>query len=92
MVRSIFLVTQNGTEHIFLAIHRYLEPPSSLPNPFLRYPDFGASLWSLETEKEITIVPGSREIYHAVYRDWEYKILVMKPLNRVRLYVIYDER
>jgi hypothetical protein len=83
LVRSIFLVTQDNTTHTFLAIHRYLTPKTSLPNPFARYPDFGASLWSSETQKEVTIVPGNRRIYHAIYRDWGYKILVMKPLNKV---------
>jgi hypothetical protein len=83
MVRAIFLVMQDNAQHTFLAVHRYLAPATSLPNPFARYPDFGASLWSSETQKEITIVPGNRNIYHAIYRDWDYKIMVMKPLNRV---------
>jgi hypothetical protein len=83
MVRAIFLVTQGSAEHVFLAVHRYLAPPASLPDPFACYPDFGASLWSSNTQKEITIVPGNRDIYHAIYREWEYKIMVMKPLNRV---------
>ena len=91
MVRAIFLVMQDRTEHVFLAIHRYLTPPRSLPDPFARYPEFGASLWSSETQKDITIVPGNRDIYHAIYRDWDYKIMVMKPLNRVRLHVIFNE-
>ena len=82
-VRVIFLVTHGSAEHVFLAVHRYLTPPTSLPNPFARYPDFGASLWSSDTQKEITIVPGNRDIYHAIYRDWDYKIVVMKPLNKV---------
>ena len=82
-VRSIFLVKQDSSTHIFLAVHRFLTPEPSLPNPFARYPEFGASLWSSETQKEVTIVPGSRKIYHAIYRDWEFKIMVMKPLNRV---------
>jgi hypothetical protein len=76
-------VTQGSTEHVFLAIHRYLTPPTSLLNPFACYPDFGASLWSSETQKEITIVLGNCNIYHAIYWDWDYKIVVMKPLNKV---------
>jgi hypothetical protein len=68
-VRVIFLVTQGSAEHVFPAVHHYLTPPTSLPNPFARYPDFGASLWSSDTQKEITIVPGNRDIYHAIYRD-----------------------
>lgn len=91
MVRAIFLVRQDSATHIFLAVHRYLTPAASLPNPFARYPEFGASLWSSETQKEATIVPGSRKIYHAVYRGWDYKIMVMKPLNRVSNLVL-DER
>lgn len=83
MVRAIFMVMQDRVQHTFLAVHRYLAPTMSLPDPFARYPDFGASLWSSETQKDITIVPISRDIYHAVYRDWDYKVMVMKPLNRV---------
>lgn len=86
MVRAIFLVTQDNTTHIFLAVHRYLA--TSLPNPFARYPDFGAGLWSSETQKEVTIVPGNRRIYHAIYRDWDHKTLVMKPLNRVSSVIV----
>lgn len=91
MVRAIFLVTQDSAEHIFLAIHRYFEAPRSLLNPFAQYPDFGASLWSSEMEKEITIVPGNRKIYHAIYRNWDYKIMVMKALNGVSPHVILHE-
>jgi hypothetical protein len=86
MIRAIFLTTQDSAEHIFLAVHRYLAHPTSLPNPFARYPDFGASLWSSAIQEEITIVPGSRDIYHAIYRDWDHGIKVMKPLNRVSKY------
>jgi hypothetical protein len=83
MVRAIFKVTQDRTAYTFLAVHRYLAPAASLPNPFARYPDFGANIWSSETQREVTIVPVKRRIYHAIYRDWEYKLMVMKPLNKV---------
>lgn len=92
MVRAILLVTQDSTTHVFFAVHRYLAPRTTLPNPFASYPDFGASLWSSETQKEVTIVPGSRRIYHAIYRDWDYKILVMKPLNRVSDIILNGRR
>jgi len=84
-VHEIFLVTQGSAEHVFLAVHHYLTPPTSLLNPFACYPDFGASLWSSEMQKEITIVPGNHDIYHAIYWDWDYKIVVMKPLNKVTI-------
>lgn len=84
IIREILLVKQGSEGHmIFLAVHRYIAPLMSPPNPFMRYPDFGAGLWSSDTSKEITIVPGNRDVYHAIYRRWDYKILVMKPLNRV---------
>ena len=83
IVRAIFLVRYDSATHIFLAVHRYLTPTPSLPNPFASYPEFGASLWSSETQKEVTIVPGSRKICHAIYRDWGYEMMVMKPLDRV---------
>src|SRR6266702_1437614 len=83
IVRAIFQVIQDNTTYIFLAVNRYLTPMTSLPDPLARYPEFGASLWSSEMQKEVTIVPGSQKIYHAIYRDWDYRIMVMKPLNRV---------
>jgi hypothetical protein len=83
IVDAIFLVPLDGIKHVFLAVYRHLALPASLPDPFTRYPDFGAGLWLSETQNEITIVPGSRDIYHAIYRNWEHKIMVMKPLNRV---------
>jgi hypothetical protein len=82
-VRAIFQVTQKGRAYTFLTVHRYLAPRASLPNPFAHYPDFGASIWSSETQKEVTIVPVKRRMYHAIYRDWDYKLVVMKPLDRV---------
>ena len=90
VIRAIFLIRRDNTEHIILAIHRYLEPSRSLPNPFARYPDFGAGLWSSEMHKEVTIVPGNRNIYHAIYRKWDDKLMVMKPLDRVS--VLYRRR
>ena len=57
MVRAIFQVTQDRTAYTFLAIHRYLAPEASLPNPFTRYPDFGASIWLSEMQREVTIIP-----------------------------------
>ena len=86
IICAIFLVRQDGEEQIFLAVHHYLMPPVSLPNPFTCYSDFGAGLWSSEMRKEVTIVPGNRDIYHAIHRSWDHKILVMKPLNRVSVY------
>jgi hypothetical protein len=83
MVRAIFQVTQDHTTHTFLAIHRYLAPGASLPDPFACYPDFGASIWSSETQSEVTIVSVKRKFYHAIYRDWDDKLMVMKPLNEV---------
>lgn len=83
MVRAIFQVTQDGTAYTFLAIHRYLAPAPSLPNPFARYPDFGASIWLSETQREVTIVPVKRRMHHAIYRNWDHRLMVMKPLNRV---------
>ena len=91
MIRAIFLITQDSAEHIFLAVHRYHTPLTSLPNPFTHYPDFGANLWSSEIQKEITIVPGNCDIYHAIYRDWDHKIKVMKPLNRVSNIILVGE-
>ncbi len=83
IVRAIFGVMQDSTTRIFLAVHHYLVPTKSLPNPFTRYPEFGVSLWSSDTQKEVTLVPENRKIYHAIYQDWDYKVMVMKPLNRV---------
>ncbi len=57
MVCAIFKVTQDHTAYTFLAVHRYLAPGASLPNPFARYLDFGVNIWSSETQKEVTIVP-----------------------------------
>ncbi len=83
MVRAIFQVTQDRTAYTFLAIHHYLAPEASLPNPFARYLDFGASIWSSEMQREVTIIPVKQRMYHAIYRDWDCKLMVMKPLNRV---------
>ncbi|SRR6266702_1660215 len=59
IVCAIFQVIQDNTTHIFLVVNRYLMPMTSLPDPLACYLEFGASLWSSEMQKEVTIVPGS---------------------------------
>jgi hypothetical protein len=83
MVCTIFQVRQDRTAYTFLAIHHYLTPGASLPNPFANYPDFGASIWLSEMQKEVTIVPVKRTIHPAIYWDWDHQLMVMKPLNKV---------
>ena len=47
----------------------------------------GAGLWSSEMYK-VTIVPGNWNIYHAIYRKWDDKLMVTNPLDRISVLYI----
>ncbi|KAH7904023.1 hypothetical protein BJ138DRAFT_1019721 [Hygrophoropsis aurantiaca] len=74
------------TEIYFLAIQKF-KACSSEDDPFEKYPDFGASIWSEELA-DLDIIPSSQTICHAIWQPWRkgttVGTTVMKPLDRVR--------
>ena len=87
VIVSIFSLdtTVHELPGLFFAVSSYL--PSSLnldtmQNPFLRYPDFQASLWSMDFEG-ITVVRADQIIGHALRRPWCSGVYVFRPLTRM---------
>ncbi len=58
-------------------------------NPFLRYPDFRASLWSSAPSKEIVVIYAHQIISHAIGRRWSDGVSVFRSLTRVSLFVTW---
>lgn len=88
VIRQIFIVEgEGGSQHYLLAIHRYA--PATIPDPFVRYQDFGAGLWSQALQEQVEIVPASRKLSHAIQREWDDWNFVMKSLDRVRNHTEY---
>jgi len=74
------------TECLLLAVQRYNPNGSGLEDPFQRFEDFGAHLWSSSVSKVEILLP-SNEFCHGIVCPWDGVdgpgLLVMRPLNRV---------
>jgi hypothetical protein len=89
MIREIFSVqcpTKEGTdefiENAFLVVHAY-KPLDKVQDPFASFPDFGASIWSINLADHPVVVPTWRRVYHAISRQWDKSSMVLKALDRV---------
>ncbi len=77
---------ENGDEKTFiLSVKARKPPPSQIPNPFTRYPDFNAELWSTEFESEVLRIPVRQLIYHSEGLPWAQHVLVLKPIKLVSI-------
>jgi hypothetical protein len=88
VIRKIFSMPlkQNGieTQAFFLAIHPYrpLSEADGIENPFKHYTEFGASLWA-EDLGPLEIITPSQKICHAISRQWQEGIYVLRAIDRV---------
>lgn len=82
VIRQIFTVSStdqsNGT---FLAVQKFL--PKTIPDPFDRYPEFGARLWSIDLDPSIFVICATQKICHGIQRKWGENHVVMRPMNKV---------
>ena len=77
---------EDGDQEIFvLSIYPRKPAPACTKNPFARYPDFGAQLWSTEFEKEIITIPATQPICRSESRMWDTGIVVLKAITSVGL-------
>ena len=81
-VCSIFLVKQDSTLHVFLAVHCFSHL-KHLCQTFFMSPRVWYKFMVIWDAKRSNDCARRSKFYHAIYQDWEYKIMVMKPLNRV---------
>lgn len=90
VVRAIFSVpAADYTEekphmHVILAVHRFMKKPTTMYDPFIEYPDFGASIWSNTLSEQAEVIPSTRKFCHAMRQTWDDDTSVMKPLTWVR--------
>jgi hypothetical protein len=62
---------EDGDQEVFvLSIQPRKPAPADIINPFARYPDFGAQLWSTEFEEEMVCIPTTQPICHSESRTW----------------------
>ena len=77
---------ENGDQEVFvLSIQPRKPAPACIINPFARYPDFGAQLWSTEFEDEIVCIPATQPICHSESRTWVKGVVVLKAITLVGL-------
>jgi hypothetical protein len=77
---------EDGDQEIFvLSIQPRKPAPESIINPFARYPDFGAELWSTEFEEDIMCIPATQPICHSESRTWVTGVVVLKAVTSVGL-------
>jgi hypothetical protein len=80
VITAIFSISHNNNEVFVLSILRRKPAPSGIANPFARYPDFGAQLWSVEHESSKVCIPTTQPVYHSQSRPWAQGVVVLKPI------------
>jgi hypothetical protein len=77
---------ENDNEEVFILTIQPRKPaPACVVNPFARYPDFGAQLWSTDFEEDIVCIPATQPICHSESRTWVKGIVVLKAISSVSL-------
>lgn len=77
---------EDGDQEVFvLSIQPRKPAPACIENPFARYPDFGAQLWSTEFDEEIVCIPATQPICHSESRMWVKGVVVLKAITSVGL-------
>ncbi len=68
-------------------VHQHLPANPKVSNPLLKYPDFGANLWSSACYTRPSVVPVFPDVRfcHGIFRKWDEKHIVVKALDRVSL-------
>ena len=84
-ITGIFSIKDGMDEVFVLSVYPRKPAPRGTMNPFTRYPDFGAELWSTELEDKMLCIPTTQPIYHSQRRLWAKGILVLKPIKPVSL-------
>jgi hypothetical protein len=77
---------EDGDQEVFVLSIQLRKPaPANIVNPFARYPDFGAQLWSTEFEEEAMFVPATQPIFHSESCTWATGVVVLKAITSVGL-------
>ena len=85
--RGVYSIDIKTKECILLAVQRYKVIDERLNDPFRRFEDFGANLWSSSLDRVEILFP-SDDFCHSIVRQWDdVDVLVMRPLNRVSWFI-----
>jgi hypothetical protein len=83
----------DGDQEVFVLSIQLRKPaPACIINPFARYPDFGAQLWSTEFKEEIICIPATQPIFHSESRMWVSGVVVLKAITSVGLLICQFSR
>jgi hypothetical protein len=85
VIAAIISIEDGGQEVFVLSIQPRKPASEGIINPFARYPDFGAELWSTEFEEEIMCIPATQPICHSESRTWVTGVVVLKAITSVGL-------
>jgi hypothetical protein len=80
VIDSIFSIGADSEDVFVLCIHPRKPVLKEVHNPFSRFPDFGAELWSTELGS-IMHIPATQPLYHSQSRLWAKGIMVLKPVS-----------
>lgn len=85
VIENILSVEDDGEDIFVLCVRPRQSLPSwsNVGNPFCRYPDFGAELWSSEFSDDLVYVPATQPLYHSQSRPWGEGVIVLKPVQPV---------
>jgi hypothetical protein len=85
VIRGITSIEDGDHEVFVLFIQPRKPAPACIKNPFARYPEFGAQLWSTEFEEEKMCIPATQPIFHSESRTWVSGVVVLKAITSVGL-------
>jgi hypothetical protein len=94
VIRKIFSMPRKQQDiemqAVFIAVQRYqpLAKSEGIQDPFARYENFGAALWSEELGT-VEIITPSQPICHGVLRNWQKGVCVLRPLDRVGYLLLF---
>ena len=76
---------EDGDQEVFVLSIWPRKPTPDIINPFARYPEFGAQLWSTEFKEEIVCILATQPICHSESRTWVTGVVVLKAISSVGL-------
>lgn len=86
VISGIFGIEDGDQDFFVLSIQPRKPAPACTVNPFARYPDFGAQLWSTEFEDKNMFIPATNPICHSESRTWDTGVVVLKAITSVGLH------
>lgn len=81
-IQALFVVDNGTQEDTYISFQRYQPLSADEPNPFQRYPIFGAKLWSSHLSAVLEVQPLSRVVGHFTRKAHSRLAVVVTPLRK----------